>query len=147
MDYRDWQEKTYTLEFINVISCFMASPFNRPLSHCETEKNGNYIADCCRIAGEDATSPFLIFDFIDAWEGQRIVRIVAESMTKRQAVFRLRKSSFPAFDIENQFDPPFDKVGKYRDFNNFNDLLLELQYENVRFDDFIDAALDDEYPL
>ncbi len=65
----------------------------------------------------------------------------------QSAVFRLRKSSFPAFDIENQFDPPFDKVGKYRDFNNFNDLLLELQYENVRFDDFIDAALDDEYPL
>lgn len=83
MDYRDWQEKTCTLEFINVVSCFMASPFNRPLSHCETEKNETYIADCCRIAGEDATSPFLIFDFIDAWEGQRIVRIVAESMTKR----------------------------------------------------------------
>ena len=63
------------------------------------------------------------------------------------AKFKIRKSYFLAEDIENDFDPSYDRVGKYIKLGSIDELLMHLKYNDIKLDDFIDASNVDDYPL
>ena len=78
IEYLDWQERTINLVFKNAISCYLFSPHGKPLLRGTVESSGDYLNECCRLAEEDDFSRFRVFNFVDAWNDNQIVRIVAE---------------------------------------------------------------------
>jgi hypothetical protein len=82
VDYVDWQERRHTLLFRGAISCFALSPHDRALSHGTIETEGSYLAECCQVAEEDDFSSFVVFNFVDAWDDLRILRIVAKDVVE-----------------------------------------------------------------
>ncbi|NEX64912.1 hypothetical protein [Noviherbaspirillum galbum] len=78
IDYIDWQEKGHTLIFCNQISLFSLSPHGKALSHGELESHGSYLIECCEATEEESVASFMVFNFVDAWGGRKILRIVAE---------------------------------------------------------------------
>jgi hypothetical protein len=80
VDYEDWQEQCHTLLFNNVISCFVLSAHGRDLSHGEVEAGGEYLHECCEVAEAEMCEEFHVFNFIEAWNGRKILRIVAENV-------------------------------------------------------------------
>ncbi|WP_234300454.1 hypothetical protein [Rahnella aceris] len=63
------------------------------------------------------------------------------------AAFKLRKSSFLASDIENEFDPSYDGVENYIEINTLDELNKYLDDNNLSLDDFVDSSDVDDYPL
>ncbi|WP_245956763.1 hypothetical protein [Edaphovirga cremea] len=63
------------------------------------------------------------------------------------AAFKLRKSSFFASDIENDFDTSYDKVGSYIKLNTLDELIKYLSENKLLIDDFTDSSNIDDYPL
>ena len=83
VDYIDWQEQRHTLQFNNSLSCFVLSAHDKVLSHGQTEEDGEYLSECCKVAEEDASENFRVFNFVDAWNDRKILRIVAESVVEK----------------------------------------------------------------
>lgn len=71
----------------------------------------------------------------------------ANKCNKDKARFKLRVSSFLASDIENEYDPSYDFVGKYECIDSLDELGVYLKNIGLELDDFIDSSKDDEYPL
>lgn len=63
------------------------------------------------------------------------------------AKFKIRKSYFLAEDIENDFEPSYDRVGEYVKLGSIDELTIYLKDNGLRLDDFIDASNVDDYPL
>jgi hypothetical protein len=63
------------------------------------------------------------------------------------AAFKLRKSSFLASDIENEFDPSYDGVGDYLNLDTFDELIKYLAENQFNIDFFTDSSNVDDYPL
>ncbi|WEF34258.1 hypothetical protein [Pseudoduganella chitinolytica] len=83
IDYVDWQEQKHTLVFRNAISCYAASPYGKALSRGSTQCEGDYLRECCATAEEDNVELFTVFDFVDAWNDKKILRIVAEAVSEK----------------------------------------------------------------
>ena len=83
VDYADWQERLHTLQFNNAISCFILAAHGKELSHGQIEDNGEYLRECCEVAEEDSAEQYRLFNFIDAWNGRKILRIVAEEVIEK----------------------------------------------------------------
>ncbi|ENX5421858.1 TPA: hypothetical protein SMP81_003766 [Proteus mirabilis] len=64
-----------------------------------------------------------------------------------KAKFKVRTSYFLTSDIENGFDPSYDRVGKYIYLSSIDELFNYLNAKNLKVDDFIDSSMDDDYPL
>lgn len=64
-----------------------------------------------------------------------------------KAAFKLRKSSFLASDIKNDFDPSYDMVGNYIKLNTVDDLIRYLDENKLSIDNFVDSSHVDDYPL
>lgn len=62
------------------------------------------------------------------------------------ASFKLRKASFARSDIENGFDPNYDRVGTYVDLSSIAALRELLASEGLDIEAFVDSATTD-YPL
>lgn len=82
VDYADWQERQHTLLFRGAISCFALSPHNRALSHGTVEAEGPYLAECCQVAEESDESSYVVFNFVDAWDDLKILRVVANDVVE-----------------------------------------------------------------
>ena len=67
--------------------------------------------------------------------------------SKDEAKFKLRISSFLASDIDNEYDPSYDHVGKYEIIASLNELQIRLSILHVNLEQFINSSEDDEYPL
>ena len=83
VDYIDWREQRHTLQFNNSLSCFVLSAHGKVLSHGQTENDGEYLRECCEVAGEDSYQNFRVFNFVDVWNDRKILRIVAESVVEK----------------------------------------------------------------
>ncbi|WP_312605766.1 hypothetical protein, partial [Kosakonia cowanii] len=66
---------------------------------------------------------------------------------KEDAKFKIRISSFLESDIDNEYDPSYDYVGKYETIASLNQLEIKLSDLQVSLEEFIDSSEDDEYPL
>ncbi|MEX2940817.1 hypothetical protein [Serratia fonticola] len=71
----------------------------------------------------------------------------ANKCDKDEAKFKIRVSSFLSSDIENEYDPSYDFVGKYENIDSLEELDTYLDSIGLKLDDFIDSSRDDEYPL
>ena len=84
--YRDWQEKTCLLEFSGVVGYQSFSPEGRQLSHGLVEMDEPLIAFSCLTAEEDCLDGFKVFSFVEAWQGAKVLRLVAKRVTVVPAV-------------------------------------------------------------
>lgn len=64
-----------------------------------------------------------------------------------RTAFKLRKSSFLASDIENDFDPSYDMVENHIKLNTVDDLIRYLDENKLSIDKFVDSSHVDDYPL
>lgn len=71
----------------------------------------------------------------------------SKECSKDEAKFKLRISSFLASDIDNEYDPSYDHVGKYEIIASLNELQFRLSTLHVNLEQFINSSEDDEYPL
>lgn len=71
----------------------------------------------------------------------------ANECSKDEAKFKLRISSFLASDIDNEYDPSYEHVGKYEIIVSLNELQTRLSTLHVNLEQFINSSEDDEYPL
>ncbi|EOS9081167.1 hypothetical protein ACQEOJ_000927, partial [Shigella flexneri] len=71
----------------------------------------------------------------------------ANECNKDEAKFKLRISSFLASDIDNEYDPSYDYVGKYEIIASLNELKTRLSTLHVNLEQFINSSEDDEYTL
>ncbi|WP_225975673.1 hypothetical protein [Kosakonia cowanii] len=71
----------------------------------------------------------------------------ANQCNKEDAKFKIRISSFLESDIDNEYDPSYDYVGKYETIASLNQLEIKLSDLQVSLEEFIDSSEDDEYPL
>ncbi|EHL2022076.1 hypothetical protein K2C98_002882 [Shigella flexneri] len=71
----------------------------------------------------------------------------ANECNKDEAKFKLRISSFLASDIDNEYVPSYDYVGKYEIIASLNELKTRLSTLHVNLEQFINSSEDDEYPL
>lgn len=71
----------------------------------------------------------------------------ANECSKDEAKFKLRISSFLASDIDNEYDPSYDHVGKYEIIVSLNELQTRLSTLHINLEQFISSSEDDEYPL
>jgi len=78
IDYLDWQDRKHILAFQNAISCCTSSPHGRSLSHGEVEKLVSNVQEFLAIAEHDAVETFSVFSFVEAWDNDKIVKIVAQ---------------------------------------------------------------------
>ena len=82
IDYIDWQDQKHTLAFQNTIACCTFSPHGRTLSHGEVAEPTDDLQALRAIAEEDGIEKFSVSSLVDAWSNTKVVRVVAEFVTK-----------------------------------------------------------------
>jgi len=66
---------------------------------------------------------------------------------KEHAKFKIRISPFLSSDIENEYDPSYNYVGRYEEVSSIDELNTRLSNLNINLEEFVDSSQDTAYPL